>query len=80
LKLPWRNNERLIRALYDKIQALKGEMTSIQNGIEVSKIITDMKKEITKSVLDSFTEQVISDTVDRIIKAIDAKKAKAGLV
>lgn len=79
MKLPWRNNEKLIRALYDKVSELEEQLKTYNTEKAVAATIKSMKKAITTDVLNQVAS---TELVEAIAKQVVSKirASKTGVI
>jgi hypothetical protein len=71
---PWKNNEKLINAVYGKVQNLEGELSQFRRDYEKLRLITELKNEIASKVFlelkNSLPEQLAESVIDAVHKKL----------
>ena len=71
--LPWRENERLIRALYEKVQGLETDLNRLRLEYDKLALITEFKNEIASRVASDLKLTMTKEMSGEIAEAIQRK-------
>jgi len=71
--LPWRENEKLIKALYEKVQSLEANLNLLRTEHEKLALITEFKNEIASRVASDLKLTMTKEMSGEIAEAIQRK-------
>ena len=71
--LPWRENEKLIKALYEKVQSLEASLDVLRTEHEKLALITEFKNEIASRVSSDLKSSLTKEMSEEIAEAIQKK-------
>lgn len=72
---PWKANEKLINALYEKVQGLESELNQIRENYEKLRLVTELKNEIASKVFLELKSALPEQLANSIIEAVHKKLA-----
>jgi predicted component of type VI protein secretion system len=80
--LPWRENERLIKALYERVQQLEGELNHFRGEFNKLALITELKNELVNRVFTDLKPILSKELSESIADAVQKKltNSRQGLV
>ncbi len=73
--LPWKANEKLINALYEKVQGLESELNQIRENYEKLRLVTELKNEIASKVFLELKSTLPEQLANSIIETVHKKLA-----
>lgn len=75
---PWKNSEKLIQALHEKVQGLEGELDQLRKEYEKLRLVTELKNEIASKVFlelkSALPEQLANSVIDAVHKKLAGSK------
>jgi hypothetical protein len=79
---PWRENAKLISALYDRIQQLEGELNHLRKEFDKVVLITEIKNELVNRIITDLKPVLSKELSESIADSIQKKlsSSKQGLV
>jgi hypothetical protein len=76
--LPWRENEKLIKALYQRLQNVEADLAVLRREYDKMLLITELKNEIATKVFTELkpilSKELTNDIVDSLFKRITGFK------
>ena len=76
--LPWRENEKLIKALYERLQNVEADLTILRKEYDKLALITELKNEITSRIVADLkpvlSKELTESIVDFLFKRITGFK------
>ena len=73
LRLPWRENEKLIKALYEKVQGVESELSQLRADYEKLRLVTELKNEIASKVFLELKSVLPEQLANSVIEAVHKK-------
>lgn len=79
MKLPWRHNQKLIKALYEELKEVKEHVLVLEKQNEFSKTLNKLVADIKGQVIKEVDVTKISKAIAKIVLE-EIKKSKTGIV
>lgn len=76
--LPWRENARLLKALYEKVQGLEDEFSQLKEEYEKLALVNQLKSEISTKVFLELKEHLSESLAKSIMEAINLRLNSRG--
>ena len=79
MELPWRNNQKLIKALYEELNQIKEHVQVLEKEDEFTKILDKIKKNVKDQIIKEMATTEISKAIAKVVLE-EIKKSKTGIV
>jgi len=82
MNLPWKKNERLIKALYERLQNVEVDLSALRKEYDSLALMNSLKSEIATKVFTDLKTDLIKELTECISDSISKKLAglRSGVV